>query len=181
MHKGLPRPDCRAALLAAMACCAGPVAAEELGRIEAQFGGKNRVWQTVAQARGGRVVATASLWLGPRMTELYLQGQAEEGDASRDVFSLSLRYLSPYAEGAAPVFADILYMPEGMGGPFWTSDGAADAPTIRVLKLEIWGAYGRIDALFAGELCLRERITAAPDPARCAEVTGRVETELFIE
>lgn len=66
-------------------------------------------------------------------------------------------------------------------GPFWTSSGATIAPTVRVLALDVWGAVGRIDLLFAGELCLRKIISTATDQGRCQEVTGRIETELFVD
>lgn len=174
-------PRAALAVCAALTCAATAARADELGRIAARFDGAELVWQTVAVRRADGTMATASLRLGPRMTELYLQGHRAGGDTRTDVFSLDLRYGSPYSDGAEPLFADILYMPEGMGGPFWTSDGAAEMPTIRVLTLEVWGGFGRVDAVFAGELCLKERITAAPDPTRCKEVTGRVETELFVE
>ena len=43
-----------------------------------------------------------------------------------------------------------------------------------------WGAVGTLDALFAGALCYREKISAATDPVNCREVTGRIRTELFV-
>ncbi|HCQ63879.1 MAG TPA: hypothetical protein DIU07_01285 [Rhodobacteraceae bacterium] len=115
------------------------------------------------------------------MTGLEIQGYPGAEFTSTNAISVDVRYLGQYAPDAVPMSVDILHMPDGMGGPFWTSNGATIAPTVRVLALDVWGAVGRIDLLFAGELCLRKIISTATDQGRCQEVTGRIETELFVD
>ncbi len=156
-------------------------AAQGLGRIEARIGAVDMRWHTITTERAGGTEASAGLRFGPRLTELQIQGFPGPQFTSTNAISVDVRYLGPYAPDAVPMSVDILYMPEGMGGPFWTSNGAPIAPTVRVLALDVWGAFGRIDLLFSGELCLRKIISAATDQGRCREVTGRIETELFVD
>ena len=153
---------------------------EILGRIEARLGDAEMAWNTITGTRGNGTMATASLRLGPRLTELHIEGFPGADFTSQGVLSLDLRYLTPYSPDRAPLAVDILYMPDGMGGPFWTSDGASMAPVVRVLSLDVWGAVGRVDALFAADLCLRPIISSATDPDTCRALSGRVETELFV-
>jgi hypothetical protein len=159
----------------------GRAASQGLGRIEARIGDTDMRWQTITTARTRGTEASAAIRFGPRLTEIQIQGYPGAEFTSSDAISVDVRYLGPYAPDAVPMSVDILYMPEGMGGPFWTSNGATIAPTVRVLALDVWGAFGRIDLLFAGELCLRMIISAATDPGRCQEVTGRIETDLFVD
>ena len=159
----------------------GFAAAQGLGRIEARIGETDMRWQTITTARNSGTEASAALRFGPRLTELQIQGYPGAEFTSANAISVDLRYLGQFAPDAVPMSVDILYMPDGMGGPFWTSNGATVVPTVRVLELDVWGAFGRIDLLFAGELCLRKIISAATDPERCQEVTGRIETELFVD
>lgn len=170
-----------AGVVAAVLVVGSAAHGEVLGWIEADLGGKEMSWHTITVARTDGDIATASLRLGPRLTEFQIQGHRTAAFTSRDVLSLDLRYPVPFELGAPPVAIDILYMPEGMGGPFWTSAGAGMAPVVQLLSLDVWGSYGRVEALFAGELCLRPIISSATDPDTCRDLTGRIETELLVD
>lgn len=156
-------------------------AAGELGYLGARLGDTERLWFTITTERRGRTDASAMIRLGPRLTEIHVQGYPGREFTSRDVFSVETRYIGHFAPGMVPMSVDILYMPDGMGGPFWTSNGAGFAPVVRVLELDVWGAVGEMDMLFFGELCLKPYISAATDPETCREVSGRVVTELFVQ
>lgn len=155
--------------------------AQELGRIDGTLDGAARSWHTIQRTRMGRTVATASLVQGPRLTELNIQGHPEPRFSTDDVLSLEVRYLGAYFTGADPVSVDILHMPKGMGGPFWTTKGAPRPPSVEIVSLDVWGNFGRLHAAFAGLICQRKIISAATDPDDCKEVTGVVETDLQVE
>ncbi|MDF0598311.1 hypothetical protein [Psychromarinibacter halotolerans] len=181
-----PRPYLRTRLT----CCWLVVAAfasstattaEELGRITGFLDGEPTAWHTITMQQGGRTVATASVVQGVRLTELYVQGHPEARFGTAGLLSLEARYTGTYAPGATPLSVDVLFMPDGMGGPFWTSRGAARAPVLDIVSLEIWGNFGRLEAVFDAQLCLRPIISAATDPDTCRKVTGVIETELSAE
>ncbi|MCO6382774.1 hypothetical protein [Oceanicola sp. 502str15] len=171
-------PFALAVLLAALPM---PAAAEGLGRITAYVDGVARGWHTISMEQGGARVATASLLRGPRLTELRVQGHPEPRFSVRDVFSLEVRWVGAYAPGAVPLSVDVIHVPEGMGGPFWTSRGARRAAVVDVVELEVWGGYGRLVATFEAELCRKPIISSAVDPETCRMVTGVVETEISVE
>lgn len=155
--------------------------AETLGTLTAEIDGLSKRWQTLLIPRASGALATASLRPGPRLTELYLHGHPGDRLSSQDVFSLEVAFPSPYAPGASPQSVELLYMPNGMAGPFWTSKGAPEPPVVQLLSLDVWGAVGEVEAVFIAKLCRREIISAATDPNTCREVSGHVETRLAVE
>jgi len=174
-------PISRTILAVALIAVPGAVRAEELGRITAYLNGASTTWHTVTMQQGGRRVATASFAQGARLSELHVQGHPEPRFTTRDVFSVEVRYLGRYAPGAVPLSVDVMHMPDGMGGPFWTSRGAGTEPTVEINALEVWGNYGRLTAHFTAELCFLRIISSATDPENCRAVTGLIETELSVE
>ncbi|MGR3795449.1 hypothetical protein [Vannielia sp. SX4] len=158
-----------------------PVAAEGLGRITAYIAGEAEEWHTITMEQGGRKVATASFEQGARLTELRVQGHPEPRFTSRDVFSVDVRFEGPFAPGAEPLSVDVMHVPEGMGGPFWTSRGAAKPARIDIVELEVYGSYGRLVATFEAELCFRPIISSATDTGNCRPVTGVIETEIAVD
>ncbi len=174
-------PTSGAILAGALAAFPGAAAADNLGRITAFLDGESMTWHTVTMQQGGKTVATASFGQGARLAELYIQGHPEPEFSSRDMFSIDVRYLGTYMPGAEPMSVDVMHIPEGMGGPFWTSRGAPTPASIEIVDLEIWGNFGRLTASFTAELCLRKIISSATDPSTCRAVTGVIETELLVE
>ncbi|WP_425049574.1 hypothetical protein [Psychromarinibacter sp. S121] len=166
---------------ACIAMAVSQAAAGDLGRITAFLDGDPIVWHTITMQQGGRTVATASVTQGARLTEVYVQGHPEPAFGTAKLFTLEARYVGPYAAGVLPLSVDIMYMPDGMGGPFWTSRGATRAPSLDIVALDVWGNFGRLEAVFEGELCLRRIISSATDPATCRTVSGLIETEIFAE
>ncbi len=168
-------------MLAALVAVPLPVSAEALGRITAFIGGEERIWQTVTMEQGGRTLGTASFDQGPRLTTLRIQGHPEPRFTTRDVFSVEVRYVGDYADGAVPLSVDVIHVPEGMGGPFWTSREATQPARVDVIEFGIWGTYGRLVAAFEAELCFRPMLSAPTDRSRCVPVTGVIETDLLGE
>lgn len=175
------QPIVRCLFVAALAAAPLPATGEALGRITAYLDGVPQNWHTVTMQQGGRKVATASFTQGARLSELRIQGHPEPRFSTRGVFSLEVRYLGIYVPATLPLSVDVMYVPEGLGGPFWTSRGATRPATVDVVELETWGNYGRLVAAFDAELCLRAMISAFTDPTTCREVTGVIETELSVE
>ncbi|SIN82534.1 hypothetical protein [Vannielia litorea] len=175
------KPIAPSLLAAALAVLPLPARAETLGRITAYLGGESLTWHTIDVTLGARRMVTASFEQGARLTELRIQGHPEPRFTTRDVFSVDVRYLGAYAPGAVPLSVDVIHLPQGMGGPFWTSRGAGRPATVEVVELRVWGNYGRLVASFEAELCYRPMISAATDPQNCRPVTGVIETELVAE
>lgn len=155
--------------------------AAELGRITAFLDGQEREWHTISMEQGGQNVATASFEQTANLAELHLQGHPIPAFTSKDVLSIDVRYLGRYRPDDDPMSIEILYMPDGMGGPFWTSQGAVVRPRFRIVSFDVWGSIGRVEAAFDGELCLRPIISSATDPSTCKTVSGKVETDLFAD
>ncbi|MBS8227285.1 hypothetical protein DYI42_13730 [Vannielia litorea] len=132
-------------------------------------------------SQGGDATASASLRRGTRLTELSVHGHPEPAFSTRDVLSLEVRYLGAYAPGALPLSVDVMHMPEGMAGPFWTSRGAANPARVDIVELDVYGSYGRLVATFEAELCFRPIISSATDTGNCRPVTGLIETEIVVE
>lgn len=155
--------------------------AEELGRITAFLGGKQKSWLTITTTHSGGVIASASLTLGPRLAGFEIQGHPEARLSSREVLSIDVRFRAPLTAAGRPMAVDILYMPDGLAGPFWTSRGAPMPARFEILALEVWGAYARVEAQFDATLCLRPAISAATDPTECQALSGWLETKLAVD
>lgn len=149
-----------------------------LGQIDAFIDGERHIWRTITLEQSGETISTARFHQSARMAELYLQAHPEPRFTTHDVISLEVRYLGQYSPKAEPMDVEILYMPNGMGGPFWTSRGAPLSATIDVIDFDIWGDVGKITVAFSGEICHRAKISAVPDPTNCKTVSGVAETEL---
>lgn len=160
--------------------CAAAASGGDLGRIEGRIDGREAGWNTLTIERNSGTQASATARFGQRLAEIQLQGYPELTFTSRDVFSIEVRYAAPFDPEAMPMSVDFLFTPNGLRGPFWSSRGAPVAPVFQVLRLDAWGAVGELDALFAGQICRRERISASTDIGACQEVSGRVQTELFV-
>lgn len=174
----LIRPTVFAALLLSLPM---PGYSERLGQIIAFLEGEAATWHTITMQQLGETRATASITLGSRLTEVNVQGHPEPRFTAHNVMSVDVRYLGTYSPDADPLTVDIMFMPDGMGGPFWTSKGAPEPSRIDIISLELIGSYGRLEAAFAGQLCLREFISTRTDPTICREVTGMIDTRLQVE
>ena len=167
------------ACLSALLLVPLPAVAETLGQITAFIGADRLSWYTITMEQGGRTVPTASLRQGQRLSEMLVQGHPEPEFSTRGMFSVDARFLGGIAPGVVPLSVDVVHMPEGMGGPFWTSRGAAQRPVVEIVELELWGRVGQLTATFEAELCRKDKLSRPTDLADCRSVTGAIETDFF--
>lgn len=138
-------------------------------------------WHLITFEKGGEVTASASFRQTPHKAELILHGHAGERFASKGGLSIEVRYGGIYDAGAEPIGLDILYLPEGLRGPIWTSNDANTAPSIEIIAFDVWGNVGHVEAVFQAELCLRRYIYSPTDTTRCKTLSGQVATDLVVE
>ena len=168
------------ALAFCVALAAFPATAGELGLITAFLDGEERVWHTITMEQGGKTIATATLQQSPHLAELQIQGHPVPGFTSKEVLSIDARFSGQYVPGAAPMSVEILYTPNGLSGPLWTSRGAPEPPRLQIVELDIWGSVGRVVAVITGEICMRPRLFSRTDISDCKSLNGKVETRLEV-
>lgn len=166
--------------LAAFMGLAGPAYAEELGRMTAFLDGEERVWYTITFPQAGETVYTATLERKPYQVELLLQGHPVPAFTSKDALSVDARFPGDYTLGDDPLSVEILYTPNGLSGPLWTSRGAPTAPRLQIVELDAWGGAGHLVAVVSGEICRRARLFSRTDPSDCKRISGKIETRLDV-
>jgi len=166
-------------LLAAVAVvlpCAGHT--DELGQITAFMDGDQRTWHVITFEQSGRDFATATFRQSGHLAELQMQGHPVPEFTSKEVLSIDARFKGLYTPEAEPMSVDILYTPNGLSGPFWTSRGTQEQPDFEILSFDIWGDVGTLSALFSGQICKRQRLFSQTDTTDCIRVNGLVETRV---
>ena len=171
----------RAALICL--CLFGPLPAaseEALGQIRAFLDGEERIWHTITMQQGGESVATASFKQTAHHADLYLQGHFEPRFVSKGMLSVEVRYAGQFAPGAEPRGIEIIYLPNGMGGKFFTTRGTEPAPQFQIVDFDAWGVSGTLVAAFSGRLCAAW-MNRPRDPTDCKTVEGQVTSRVEIE
>ena len=138
-------------------------------------------WHLITFETGGEVTASASFRQTPHRADLILHGHVEDRFASKGGLTVEVRYEGLFDAEAKPIGLDILYLPEGLRGPIWTSSDANRAPDIEIIAFDVWGNVGRVEAVFQGELCLRQYIYSPTDRSQCKTLSGQVSTDLVVE
>lgn len=150
--------------------------AEALGQITGFLDGKKRIWHTITMEQGGSQIATATFQQRAQVAELTLQGHPIPEFTSKEALSIDARFQGQYALGNEPTAVEILYTPNGLTGPFWTSRGALVEARLQIVELDAWGDIGRLVAVVSGEVCKRPRLFSRTDLTDCMSFTGKVET-----
>ncbi len=158
-----------------------PATAEEFGRIEATLNGEDRIWYTLTMTQGGQTDASATFSTSRFTSDLHLQGHPRPSFTTSDVLSIDLMYRGEYQPGAAPMEAEVIYLPTGMRPPFWTSSRTGTPVTVTFEELTLEGETGRAVGAFAATLCMTEVLTDDPDPSQCQPIEGRFDTQVMIE
>ena len=156
------------------------LAEEPLGQILGFLDGEEIIWHTIVMDQGGEGVATADFRQSARYADLYLQGHLEPRFVSKGMLSVEARYEGQFALDAEPTSVEIIYMPNGLGGQFFTTRGTTPAPWFQILDFSVWGTSGTILAAFSGELCAAW-MNRPRDPTDCKTLEGQVTTRLFID
>ena len=155
-------------------------AEEPLGRIRGFLDGEEVIWHTIVLDQGLENVATADFKQSPGHADIYLQGHLEPRFVSKGMLSVEARYAGQFEPDAEPISVEIIYMPNGLGGQFFTTRGTDPEPWFQILDFSVWGASGTILAAFSGELCAAW-MNRPRDPTDCKTLEGQVTTRVFIE
>lgn len=169
-------------LLAALAT-AEAASAEEFGRIKAALDGEAREWFTIAMETDSGTAATATFGAGPMNTgNLHVQGHPRPSFTSTDVLSVDTMFLGTNGD-AQQMDVSVMYMPDGMSGPYWQSDGAPGEASLMLETLEIGeaGDIGRASGRFEAEICLKESPAAPLDTTNCRRISGSFDTRVLME
>lgn len=110
-----------------------------------------------------------------------MQGHPQPSFTSTDVLSIDLMYRGEYQPGAAPMEAEVMFLPTGMRPPYWTSNHTETDVSVTFDELALDGDIGRAVGTFTAKLCKTEVITGAPDTSQCQQVEGRFDTRVLIE
>ena len=153
---------------------------DALGTMRAFIDGNEDVWHTITMEQGGKRVATASFEQFASYSDLYLQGHVEPRFISKGMLSVEVRYFGQFDPDADPVAVEIIYMPNGLGGQFFTTRGSEPKPSFQIIDLSVWGNSGELIAAFSGKLCATW-MNRPRDPSDCKTLSGQVSTRLAIE
>ena len=168
------------ALAAALMSLPLPLSAEELGSITGFLDGKDRLWHTITLDQGGKRVATATLLQQGHFAELRIQGHPVPAFTSKEVISIDARFPVHYKAGDQPTSVEILYTPNGLSGPLWTSRDAPVPPRLEILELDAWGGVGSVLAVITGQVCKRPSLFSRTDTSDCKNLNGKIETRIEV-
>ena len=152
---------------------------ESLGRIRAFLNGEELIWHTIVMEQGGKGVATAGFEQTAHYADLYIQGHLEPRFVSKGMLSVEVRYSGQFDPTDEPMAVEIIYMPNGLGGQFFTTRGS-EPPQFEIIDFDAWGGRGTIIAAFSGELCAAW-MNRRRDPTDCRMISGQVTSRMFVE
>lgn len=162
------------------ALLSGMASGESIGSFTIFIDGEKRTWHVITMMQSGERVATATLHRRGHLTELQLQAHPIPEFTSKDVLSIEIRFAGDYTPGDAPESIELLYTPNGLSGPLWTSRGAARVPELQIVEFDVWGKVGRLVAVISGEICVRPRLFSQTDTSDCKTLHGLIDTRLDV-
>lgn len=168
-------------LLSVLTCAPMMSQAQELGQITAFLDGQERIWHTISMTQNGKSVATASVKKNSSQVAFYLQGHPEPRFTSKGMLSLDVRYVGALNLAGKPKTVEILYLPNGMAGPVWTSVGTTRAAEFQIVDFTLWGNTGEIIAAFSAELCATQITSGPVDLEDCIQLNGKVVSKVVSE
>jgi len=151
--------------------------AQEVGQVDANWRGGPKSWQVVTIERLSVPVHAGEFDPVRLGYEIAIQAVADAQDPNRDTISFELLLVQQEGQGSVLQAGDMLYLPKGMSGPFWTSRG--NPFTFEVLYFDVWGNVGNLEAVFDGTLCHRARLSAPVDRDNCHAINGFLSTRLY--
>lgn len=162
-----------------LAFLAAPASAQQpMGSINATIDGDAQEWATLMLARED--TATASYTdFGP-VTSITIQGHDLGADSIlNNVLSIEASLMGRNA-AAQPLDMSVSLFPEGMRGPFYTSEETEDETTVSFERLE-FGEPGIAEGTFSARICRRDGMFGEVDLGDCRAIEGRFETQLRFE
>lgn len=166
--------------LALSVACPAALWAEEIGQINADLDGQARQWFAISVKQGDREALSASFRNDERLPTLSLQGHPEPRFTSTDVLSVTASWFGAYDPAKSPTDVEIIFMPEGMSKPFFTSDQVDETPTLKVDTMEWSDGFGRAAGSFSGKVCLVPKLYEAPNLDDCKTVSGTFDTQIQV-
>lgn len=166
------------AVLAAVASSVLAMEIEEIGSIDADFGGQAISQPTVIATDGDESSSSAFLFLpGGGFSSLSLSGFSM--DNAR--LGIDLTYMSETpGPDTVPIDVTITFSPEGTG-QHWTSQDAPSAVTIAFTTFAAAGEAGQVIGTFHAVLCYAEGYESEPDTTNCRPIQGSFDTPIVIE
>lgn len=153
--------------------------AEEMGTIDADLGGEAKTWYTITLGGNSTDDSSATFDDEGGFAMLHLQGHPGDRFTTNDVISVDLMWMGTFSAEKAPISVEFLYMPNGMTGPFWTSEDAPQ-PATADFDVVVEGDP-KVTGTFSGMLCFKEGITTPVDTANCKPFSGTVDSTLAVQ
>lgn len=156
------------------------VFADQIGEVSATFDGSERQWYTLERTVGEQTAASASFRNTKRLSSLNIQAHPEPRFSNVGVLSISASWFGTFELGKAPVSVEVLYLPEGMSNPFYTSDQVTDGATLAIESINLDEGSGHITGRFTAKLCHVTELYEAPDMGDCKDIDGAFDTKLQV-
>lgn len=154
--------------------------AEEIGTMTVELDGEARRFHFISVTRGERTAMSAGFVDHERLPSLNLQAHPEPRFTTRDVVSVSGSWFGGYSADKPLTGVEILFLPEGMSKPFYTTDQVPGDPDLTLDSFGIDGDTGQASGTFSGKLCRVEKLYEAPDMNDCKDISGTFETVLQV-
>jgi len=162
-----------------LALLAVPASAQQpMGTITATMDGEAQEWVTLALPEED--TATASYTdFGP-VTSITIQGHDLGADSIMNNILTVEASLMGRDGSAPPIDMSVSLFPEGLRGPFYTSEETEDETTINFTRLE-FGETGAAQGTFSARICRRDGMFSETDLDDCRLIEGRFDTQLRFE
>ena len=156
-----------------------PVSAQEpVGSIVATIDGDMQEWATLVVPQEN--TATASYTEFGPATSISIQGHDLDADSIlNNVLSIETTMMGKSATSQSLDMSVSLF-PEGLRGPFYTSEETSDETVISFERLE-FGDTGIAEGTFSARICRRDGMFAEIDLGDCRGIEGRFDTPLRFE
>lgn len=157
-----------------VAAPAAALADEPIGSIEAGIDGEQGTWRTLYVPADD--TASAEFRDIGDATSITIQGHPQDGPLMEDVLGFEATVANDGAD-AEVMDATVSQFPDGMGSPFYVSDGSGVEPSITWTQLDLVDG-GMAEGTFSATMCRRDDMMEEPDLDDCREVEGSFATEL---
>lgn len=155
--------------------------AESVGTVDVDLGGEVRTFHTVGMKRDGQTAMTSTFNLSDRLSDLTIQAHPVPRFTSTDVISINASWFGAYSDGAAPASVEVLWLPEGMSKPFYTSDQVSEAPVLEIGMINRDGETGQITGTISATVCRVSGLYEPPDMEDCLPLTGTFDTQVLVK
>ncbi len=152
--------------------------AEQIGTVSLTLDGETEEWFTASGKVGDNTAYTVSFTPSNRLSKLNIQAHPEPKISAKDFMAISVSYFGEYEAGKSPMNVEVLYLPEGMSNPFYTSAGLPTKPTVEVEAMEFDEGFGQIIGTFGATVCKVQGLYEDPNTDDCIEISGRFDSQI---